>query len=219
MVPGDWESMQETPLRQIVDEAGQIPPMQALDIAGRAASALHTVHENGDVHGAIGPDKVLIGPEGAVTIEESGLAAEASTTTTHELDAAVVAYFSPEQTRGLEVDRRSDLYSLGIVLFEMLTGSVPFQASSPMAVAYQHATAPPPRLNEIDPDIPSHVADTVERALAKDPADRYQTGAEMASALAAAREELVPAAAPVASLSAVMNGPSAAAAATGRHWP
>jgi len=206
-------------LRLILDQQGTIPPNRAVEIISQAARAIDAIHEMGRVHGSIRPDTVLIGTDGLVEIAEATLPDEASTTT-DEMDRAgvdEVSYFSPEQARAVEIDQRTDLYSLGVVLFEMLTGSVPFQSSSPTAAAYKQVSQPPPRLDSVKPDIPSRVAAIVDKALAKDPDDRYQSGTQMARALDGALGVQL-AGMGYSSVSPPEAEPSIATAAGGRNW-
>ena len=194
-----------------MDDHRSIPRVRAIDIAAQTARAIDAVFDGGRYHGPVRPETVKIREDGHVSIDGSELSAETTTRSTYELEAVttdVVAYFSPEHAHGLEVDRRSHLYSLGVVLFEMLTGSVPFQSSSPMTVAYEHSSVPPPRVDEVDPEIPVFLADIVAKALAKDPDDRYQSGEEMGSALDAALGEVALAGAPVSSVVAHEDGAS-----------
>lgn len=212
----------ETPLRQLIDEAGRLPLERALDIAVKAARAIDRLHDRGHALAAIRPETILVGDDGSVRIEERQSSADPESPTTYELEAIsadVAAYMSPEEVQGSDMDRRSDLYSLGVVLFESLTGTVPFRGSTPTALAYKHARERPPRLDDVDPEMPPHLADAVGKALAKDPDRRYQSGLEMVDALVGSFGE----AALVASLPSSISEPEAerasAAPSISPGWP
>jgi eukaryotic-like serine/threonine-protein kinase len=204
-----------------MDNHGSIPPVRAIAIAAQTARAIDAVHDGGRFHGPIRPETVMIRADGHVSIDGSELSAETTTRSTYELEAVtsdVVVYFSPEHAQGLEVDQRSHLYSLGVVLFEMLTESVPFQSSSPMTIAYEHSSVPPPRVDAADPEIPFLLADIVDKALAKDPDDRYQSGEEMGHALDAALGEVALADAPVYSVLVHEDGASLGVSSITTRW-
>lgn len=166
-------------LRELLDAEGRLPPERAAEIAGRLASALGFAHEHGVIHRDVKPSNVLL-PPGGVKLADMGIARllspEALTATMSVRGTA--AYISPEQARGDAVDRRTDLYSLGCVLFEMLAGRTPFEGDL-AALSYAHANTPAPRLRSIDPSIPEPLDELVAALLEKDPADRPQSGDEV----------------------------------------
>ena len=163
-------------LRDVL-EAEELLPQRAAEIAGEAALALHYAHERGLVHRDIKPANIMISDEGRVKVTDFGIARamNAQTVTQTATVFGTAAYISPEQAQGEQVDRRSDIYSLGVVLYEMLAGRPPFEGDSAVALAYKHvSTEPisPARLNgEVSPQLDA----VVRKAMAKNPADRYQT--------------------------------------------
>ncbi|HET7357339.1 MAG TPA: Stk1 family PASTA domain-containing Ser/Thr kinase [Nocardioidaceae bacterium] len=170
-------------LRDILREGRKILPERALEITSGVLSALDYSHRAGIVHRDIKPANVMLTPTGDVKVMDFGIAravADASSTMTQT--AAVVGtaqYLSPEQARGETVDSRSDVYSTGCLLYELLTGRPPFVGESPVSVAYQHVreqAAPP---SSLDPDLPPEVDAIVMKALAKRVEDRYQSAAAM----------------------------------------
>ena len=170
-------------LREILREGRKILPERALEITSGILSALDYSHRAGIVHRDIKPANVMLTPSGDVKVMDFGIAravADASSTMTQT--AAVVGtaqYLSPEQARGETVDSRSDVYSTGCLLYELLTGRPPFVGESPVSVAYQHVReqADPP--SSLDPDLPPEVDRIVMKALAKRTDERYQSAAEM----------------------------------------
>jgi tRNA A-37 threonylcarbamoyl transferase component Bud32 len=179
-------------------ERGAPDPDEAVGIAVAVAEALQAAHDSGIIHRDVKPGNVMLTSSGDVKVMDFGIAAAAwaapLTATGHTLGTAT--YISPEQARGQTVDGRSDVYSLGVVLFEMLTGRPPFQGDSPVAMAAAHAQEAPPSLGRALPDLPGHVAAACERALAKDPDDRPPSAAAFAAMLRAPRgdqTEIIPA--------------------------
>jgi len=170
-------------LRDVLKSEGRIMPRRAMEIVADVCAALDFSHRNGIVHRDVKPGNVMITPTGAVKVMDFGIAravADAGATVT--ATAAVIGtaqYLSPEQARGENVDARSDVYSTGCLLYELLTGHPPFTGDSPVAVAYQHVreTARPP--SSANPDVSQALDAIVMKALAKNPANRYQTAAEM----------------------------------------
>ncbi len=156
---------------------------RALDITAGILAALDYSHRHGIVHRDIKPANVMVTPAGDVKVMDFGIAralADASATVTHTSAVLGTAqYLSPEQARGEIVDARSDLYSCAALLFELLTGRPPFTGDSPVAIAYQHVTERPQAPSVFDADIPSEIDAIVLTALAKKPADRYASAAEM----------------------------------------
>jgi len=167
-------------LKELILSRGPAPMSVAVDYARQILSALRFAHRNGIVHRDIKPHNVLVDPEGHVKVTDFGIARAGASQMTEEGSIIGTAqYLSPEQARGTQVDQRSDLYSLGIVLYEMLTGEVPFTGDSPVEIAMKHLSATPPPLREKRPEMPTSLEMVVLRALAKDPAARYQTADEM----------------------------------------
>jgi beta-lactam-binding protein with PASTA domain/predicted Ser/Thr protein kinase len=170
-------------LRDILREGRKILPERALEIASGILAALDYSHRAGIVHRDIKPANVMLTPSGDVKVMDFGIArAIADSSSTMTQTAAVVGtaqYLSPEQARGETVDSRSDVYSTGCLLYELLTGRPPFVGESPVSVAYQHVRehAPPPSV--FDPDLPPQVDAIVMKALTKGVEDRYQSAAAM----------------------------------------
>src|ERR1700712_3949936 len=174
-------------LRDIVKSEGRLPPRRVLEIISEVCGALDFSHRNGIIHRDIKPANVMITRAGAVKVMDFGIArALADNGATVTSTAAVIGtaqYLSPEQARGESVDARSDVYSTGCLMYELLTGQPPFRGDSPVAVAYQHVreSAPPP--SAIVPELPRALDSIVMKALAKNPMNRYQSSAAMRSDL------------------------------------
>jgi beta-lactam-binding protein with PASTA domain len=172
-------------LRDILREGRKILPERALEISSGVLSALDYSHRAGIIHRDIKPGNVMLTPSGDVKVMDFGIAraiSDASSTMTQT--AAVVGtaqYLSPEQARGEPVDSRSDVYSAGCLLYELLTGRPPFVGDSPVAVAYQHVREPASPPSDHDTDLPPEVDAIVMKSLAKRVEDRYQSAAAMRS--------------------------------------
>ncbi len=170
-------------LREVLLHEGRLTQRRAIEIVIDVCAALDYSHRASIVHRDIKPGNVMITRDGSVKVMDFGIArAIAQSTATVTQTAAVMGtaqYLSPEQARGEKVDARSDLYSTGVVLYELLTGQPPFQGDSPLAVAYQHVRedALPP--SDLETDLPGDVDAVVMKALAKNPANRYQSAGEM----------------------------------------
>src|ERR1041385_102422 len=163
-------------LKELILSRGPAPMSVAVDYARQILSALRFAHRNGIVHRDIKPHNVLVDGEGHVKVTDFGIARAGASQMTEEGSIIGTAqYLSPEQARGTQVDQTSDLYSLGIVLYEMLTGKVPFTGDSPVEIAMKHLSATPEQLTTVRPDIPKSLEHVALRALAKDPASRYQS--------------------------------------------
>lgn len=175
------------------DMLGQpMPLVQAVEIIGQIASALDHAHGQGVIHRDVKPSNVLMDRGQRAQLMDFGLAkmVEGSVQITASgVGVGTPAYMAPEQGQGKTVGRRTDVYSLGIVFYEMLTGQVPFDAETPMAVVLKHITEPLPMPRAVNPAIPEPVERVILKALAKDSDDRYATAGEMVTALRRAMEE------------------------------
>ncbi|WP_182349219.1 Stk1 family PASTA domain-containing Ser/Thr kinase [Tomitella gaofuii] len=170
-------------LRDLVRRDGPMDPRRATAVIADVCSALDFSHQNDIVHRDIKPANIMINRAGEVKVMDFGIArAMSDSTSTMTQTAAVVGtaqYLSPEQARGERVDSRSDIYSLGCVLYEVLAGEPPFTGDSPVAVAYQHVREEPSAPSLVNPDVSDDLDSIVLKALSKNPANRYQTAAEM----------------------------------------
>ena len=172
-------------LRDLAKQGRQMEPAEALRMVRQVASALDYAHSQGFVHRDIKPSNILLRPDGSAVLADFGIVlATSGTKITHTIAAiGTPEYMSPEQAQGRHMDARSDLYSLGIVLFEMLTGALPFHADTPMGVVYKQIREPLPDMARLRKGIPFYAQRTVERATLKKPRERFQTAAEMIRAL------------------------------------
>jgi len=157
-------------------EDGPLTPQHAAIIGSEVASALGFAHQHGVVHRDVKPGNVLIDERGSVRVTDFGIARARNTTENLTQTGAVMGtatYFSPEQAQGLPVDQRSDVYSLGVVLYELVAGKPPFQGDNPVTIAYKHVREQPTPLRDIDPTVPASYEAIVAEAMAKTPANRY----------------------------------------------
>ncbi len=191
----DWGSYESTyfivmeyvrgrALSEILRAEGRLDPHQAADLIVDIAGALSFAHRNGVVHRDIKPGNVLISPQGQVKVADFGIARAMSGSGEQNLTQTgsvmgTATYFSPEQAQGLSVDPRSDLYSLGVVLYEMLAGRPPFSGDGPVAIAYKHVQENPVPLRRLDATIPVELEFICMKLLAKDPDDRYASAEDL----------------------------------------
>ena len=198
-------------LREVLQGEGRLLPQRALEVTADVCAALEVAHTAGIVHRDIKPANVMLTPRGEIKVMDFGIArAAAGSSATMTQTAAVIgtaAYLSPEQARGEHVDARSDVYSTGCLLYELLTGSPPFVGDSPIAVAYQHVREAPTPPSAYDESLTGDVDAVVLKAMAKNPANRYQSAEEM-------REDLLRAAAgvPVQATPVLVDAPATALA-------
>jgi eukaryotic-like serine/threonine-protein kinase len=187
-------------VRDLLQEGHRLLPERLLEIIDGVLRALDYSHQAGIVHRDIKPGNVMVTRNGDVKVMDFGIAramsdAQATMTQTAQV-IGTAQYLSPEQARGERVDSRSDLYSTGCLLYELLTGRPPFTGDSPVAIAYQHVRENPVPPSRVDPDVPPWADAIVLKAMAKSPADRYQTAADMRADLQRAASGLPVAAAP-----------------------
>ena len=175
-------------LKQRLRREGRLDPDEAAAVALAVLSALRVAHEHHIVHRDVTPANVLIDEKGAVKVTDFGIARMGESALTRSgAMLGTTSYVSPEQAQGKPADERSDLYGLGVVLYQMLTGRLPFRGENDVAVALQHVSAAPPNPRSVADGVPEAYATVVMRALCKRPEDRYQSAAEFADALRAAR--------------------------------
>ena len=168
-------------LKEIIKKDGTLSWKWAVNIAIQIASALEVAHKNGIIHRDIKPHNIIITEDGVAKVTDFGIAKAVSNSTMTAFGTTIgsVHYFSPEQAKGGITDAKSDLYSLGVVMYEMLTGKVPFDADTPVSIALKHMQEEAIEPIEINPEIPTAVNQIVIKAMKKDPIERYQSATEM----------------------------------------
>ena len=195
---GEWdgtyyismELVEGRTLKEIVREKGPAPPEAAVDLTLQILRAARYAHQHGIVHRDIKPHNVLIDQDGRVRVTDFGIARAGTSDITETGSVMGTAqYLSPEQAQGRPVDERADLYAIGIVLYELLTGQVPFDADSPVTVALKQVSEMPVPPAEVVPSIPPAIDAVVLHALEKDPDRRWQNADEFIAALETARAE------------------------------
>ena len=167
-------------LKELIRSRGPCPIPVAIAYTRQILSGLRYAHRNGVVHRDIKPHNVIVDPEGVVKVTDFGIARAGVSQMTEE--GAIIGtaqYLSPEQARGAPVDQTSDLYSTGIVLYELLTAEVPFSGDTPVEIAMKHLSEVPDPPSALRPEVPDDLDNVVIRALSKEPADRYQSAAAM----------------------------------------
>ncbi len=175
---------------------GPLPAREAGEIVEQVLTALEYSHRAGVVHRDVKPGNIMVTPTGQVKVMDFGIARAISDSSATVAQTSTILgtaqYFSPEQARGETVDARTDLYSTGVVLFEMLTGRPPFRGDSPVAVAYQHVSEPAPTPSSLNPEVSPALDAVVLHAMAKDRFQRFQTAAEFRADVSAALAGQVP---------------------------
>jgi beta-lactam-binding protein with PASTA domain len=190
---GTWyiamEYVEGPTLKEIVNERGALDPALASDVVVQILRAARYAHKRGIVHRDLKPHNVILDEEGRVKVTDFGIArAGVSEMTETGAIMGTAQYLSPEQAQGLPVDARSDLYSIGVILYELLTGRVPFDAESAVTIALKHVSEPPVPPSQIEPRVPPALDEVVRRAMAKDPDDRFQDADAFIAALQEARD-------------------------------
>ena len=205
------ELISGTLLKDIIS-AGPVPVDDAVRYADGILEALDYSHRAGVVHRDIKPGNVMVTDKGQVKVMDFGIARAVSDSSSTVAETTQIigtaAYFSPEQAKGEPVDARADLYSTGVVLYELLTGRQPFRGESPVAVAYQHVSETPVPPTEVNEDSPGALDPIVLRALAKDPYQRYPDAAHFRAALDAAVAGRAPSRKELGALTSELYGPS-----------
>ena len=180
-------------LKQLLDRTGPLPVRRALEIALAVADGLAYAHEHGVVHRDVKPQNVLLSRDGEIKVTDFGIARSLDAESGLTLTGTVLgtsSYLSPEQASGLRVTPAADVYSLGVVLYELLAGEVPFPGGNQVVVALKHVNEPPPSLLERRPDVPARLAAAVALALQKDPERRFASMAAFAAELRACLAEV-----------------------------
>lgn len=188
-------------LRDLVQEKGPLPLPEVAGYLAQAAAALDYAHTHGIIHRDVKPQNMLLYPDQRLMLSDFGIAKVAEQAAADDGEAPTLPqlttmghvvgtpdYIAPEQAMGYPIDTRVDIYSLGVVLFYLVTGRVPFAGSQPMTVAAKHVSEPPPSPRQFRPDLPPAAAQVILKALAKSPAERYATAGELSRAFRAALE-------------------------------
>ncbi|HEY3375495.1 MAG TPA: Stk1 family PASTA domain-containing Ser/Thr kinase [Candidatus Aquicultor sp.] len=176
------ELLEGESLKHYINSKGTLEPSEAMEIAKKVLSALNFAHKHDIIHRDIKPHNIILTSEGEVKVTDFGIArAGASTMTQTGTILGTAHYLSPEQARGQDVGITSDIYSAGVVLYEMVTGKVPFDGENPVAIALKHVHEMPVRPRELNPHLPESLQTIIAKAMAKNPDSRYQNAAEMRS--------------------------------------
>ena len=175
-------------LRDLIRSEAPLDASQAAEITAEIASALGFAHRNGVVHRDVKPGNVLLTPAGTVKVTDFGIARAGTSDGLTQTGSVMgtATYFSPEQAQGLAVDGRSDVYSVGVVLYELVCGVPPFVADSPVSVAYKHVREEPVPPSHRNPEVPAALEQIILSALAKDPEERPSSAVEYGNKLAEA---------------------------------
>ncbi|MBI2286387.1 MAG: serine/threonine protein kinase [Nitrosomonadales bacterium] len=186
------EFLQGRELRDIMNDGGLLPVDQVLDIVAQVAQGLAYAHEHGIVHRDVKPSNIMVVRDGHAKITDFGIARMASSAVRTQTGMVLGSpkYMSPEQVMGKEIDQRSDIFSLGVMLYEMLTGQAPFNGENVNAIMYQTLNAVPAPPNTLNPAVPEMVNFILAKALAKKVEDRYQNAMDFAVDLRACRDTL-----------------------------
>jgi serine/threonine-protein kinase len=168
-------------LHDFLASGGRLDVLKAVELTERIAEAVAAAHAQGVIHRDIKPANIMVTREGAVKVMDFGIARIESSETAPQTSAVLgtASYLSPEQAQGLPIDARTDIYSLGAVLYELLCGRPPFTGDSPVAIAYKHVNETPPRPSQLNPEVPPELDAVVMKALAKNPANRYASAKEL----------------------------------------
>jgi hypothetical protein len=190
-----FECVEGENLKQLIERTGRLPVRDALEMAVQMGRALGFAHSRGLVHRDVKPQNVLLNEDGQAKMTDFGIArsVDVQGVTITGTVLGTSEYIAPEQARGQRVDSLTDVYSLGVVLYELLTGSVPFQGENFVAIALRHVNEEPPSVFERRPDVPPRVAMAVERAMAKRPEDRFGSMDEFVAELEDELADLDPA--------------------------
>jgi serine/threonine-protein kinase len=183
------EYVEGTSLKQLITSRGKLPVAVTLTVGKQLCRALEVAHGEGVIHRDIKPQNIVVEPNGFLKVMDFGIARLANPPQGKGLTEAGMSigtpdYMSPEQLSGSELDARSDLYAAGVVLFECVTGRVPFEADTTWALVAKHLEEPPPDPRGLNPEVPESLAAVIVKAMAKAPADRFASAAEMHDALA-----------------------------------
>jgi eukaryotic-like serine/threonine-protein kinase len=179
-------------LKQVVNRQGALPVREAVDLALQVARALGYAHDRGIVHRDVKPQNVILNEDGRAKVTDFGIARSLDVDGVTQTGTVLGTsdYIAPEQAQGQPVDEKTDVYSLGVVLYELLTGELPFRGEGFVAVAMQHVNEPPPNVLERRGDVPPRLALAVERAMAKRPEDRHASMDDLVADLEASLREL-----------------------------
>jgi eukaryotic-like serine/threonine-protein kinase len=179
-------------LKQVVSREGPMPVREAVELALQVAKALGYAHDRGIVHRDVKPQNVILNEDGRAKVTDFGIARSLDVDGVTQTGAVLGTsdYIAPEQAQGQQVDEKTDVYSLGVVLYELLTGELPFRGEGFVAVAMQHVNEPPPNVLDRRGDVPPRLGLVIERAMAKRPEDRHASMNELVADLEASLREL-----------------------------
>ncbi|MSW50761.1 MAG: Stk1 family PASTA domain-containing Ser/Thr kinase, partial [Actinobacteria bacterium] len=198
---GDWdgipymamELIDGVTLKDVIRDQAPLDPVKTIDQISQVLDALRYAHKRGLVHRDIKPQNVLVGPDGDLKVADFGIARAVDDLqmTQTGMIVGTAHYLSPEQASGQPITTSADLYSVGVVLFEMLTGRMPFDGDQPVAIALKHVNEDPPALSIVNPEVPADLEYVVLRSMSKQPEDRFEDAEEFIAALQGVRHRIV----------------------------